>query len=123
MTENHSDRLIQRATHLLDESVSTLDATTLSRLNRARQTALTHRRGRKQPWLWGGLAAGSASAFALALALGLHQPVIPVDVAPTPSVMAEEDMLAADDNLDMYSDLEFYAWLDRETREKSSLND
>lgn len=91
----------------LDASARDLDAATLSRLNRARQAALAEVRPRR-PWLL--LAPMLATAAALALAIGLAW--------RTPEPLPAEDpaqdfaMLAEGQDLDLYADLEFYAWLD-----------
>lgn len=59
-----------QARRLLDESAQTLDAATLSRLNRARQAALALRVPRRRAgWLF--LPAGFAGACALLLAVGV----------------------------------------------------
>lgn len=91
---------------LLDDSARALDAATLSRLNRARQAALGQKRVRA-PRAWFA-AAGLAGGAALLLALAVWAPrhgVAPAD----PAVAASAS--DADDEIDFYQDLEFYAWL------------
>ncbi len=59
----------EQARRVLDASAQSLDAATLSRLNRARQAALSQRTGRRQTWLL--LPAGLAGTCALLLAVGV----------------------------------------------------
>lgn len=98
---------------LLDESARDLDATTLSRLNRARQTALAQARPRaKRIWL---LPAGLASACMLLLAFAFWQPQRHVDPPAAASATAtsnDADAIAEEATPEFYQDLEFYAWLD-----------
>lgn len=99
-----------RARATLEQSAGELDAATLSRLNRARQAALAeaNRRPRRPALLWPA-ALAMASAFALAVVLVRQPP----PAAPAAPVAAEDfDVIAAQDSLELYEDLEFYAWLD-----------
>lgn len=96
----------------LDESARDLDAPTLSRLNRARQQALAEL-GRSTPRRWPWLALAGAASLALALIW------LPELRAPTPESMPVADtsvedfqLLTSEENLALYSDLDFYAWLD-----------
>ena len=115
MNEPRKDEAwIERATALLDDSAKNLDASTLSRLNRARQAALAQPRHATRRWMLGaGFAA--ASACALVLAFGL-QPRWHASVAPSHEAAAQADdvdlLNADDDTLDLYENLDFYAWLD-----------
>jgi hypothetical protein len=107
---------IERAVALLDESTEALDAATLSHLNRSRQAALAQRRGSRSGWLVG----GGLAAAALALAFGINHrsaslvPPVPVTTGPD---AADTELLATDDNLDLYENLDFYAWLDAEQQD------
>lgn len=122
MTAPDPDAWLRRARALLDESTQSLDAATLSRLNRARQAALEPRRPRAG-WAWSGLAAVGAGALALAIAVGLQR--LPGEPASAPDADAparaaasedgDDDLLAAED-LEFLEDLDFYQWLDREGR-------
>lgn len=95
----------------LETSARDLDGASLSRLNQARQAALQLA---KQPkparWLWPTLA---ASAFSLALAVALWPRLqLQTETAPVTSNAQDFPMLAGEDDLDFYQDLDFYAWLD-----------
>lgn len=103
----------------LDESARDLDAATLSRLNQARQAALAAARPRAPWWRFAPWLVGATATAALALAVGLAltlpgspEPV----VAPVAAGLdaADFDMLSAPDDLALYEDMEFYAWLDDE---------
>lgn len=110
-TPHPQDRWIERATALLDDSARNLDAATVSRLNRARQAALAQPRSAARRWLLGAGFAGAA-ACALALAIGLHR--FGAEVAPDKAgAQADDvDLINADeDTLDLYENLDFYAWL------------
>lgn len=122
MNDKHqpTDRLawVVQASALLDESARDLDATTLSRLNRARQVALESRRARTaHPWLLG---TGLASACALLLAVAVWQPHRhaengnPATTSAATGVSGEAD--AAETSPEFYQDLEFYAWLDAQNQ-------
>jgi len=107
---------VERAVALLDESARDLDAATLSRLNRARQTALASRRRPRQRWLIGG--GFAAAALALVVAIGINQRAVPPP-ALSADVAAQEDLdaLVGDDSPDLYENLDFYAWLDAQQQD------
>jgi hypothetical protein len=106
----------QRAKALLDESARSLDAATLSRLNRARQAALAQRRAPVRAWV---LPAGLASACMLLLAVALwrapHPPRNSVTPVATVTSTADTDPLSDDD--EFYDDLDFYVWLDAQEQD------
>jgi ferric-dicitrate binding protein FerR (iron transport regulator) len=109
----HDEAWIERATALLDRSAENLDAATLSKLNRARQAALSQRHAAPRRWLWGaGLAGAVAAVFALAL--GVHHGFEAQRPASTAPLQAGDiDLLTSDeDTLDLSENLDFYAWLE-----------
>ncbi len=97
----------------LDVSARDLDAATLSRLNQARQRALAEAtRAPRQRWTWMALAGAASLAMAVLLVPALRD-----GAAPTPAPLAvgeveDFDLLISEDQLALYSDLEFYAWLE-----------
>jgi len=102
----------------LDESTQSLDAATLSRLNQARHAALAATsRGQRVWWL---PAAGLAASCALVLAVVAWYPsahrVGPAAPAAAHSSVSDAEV-AADDGIEFYQDLEFYAWLDAQEQE------
>lgn len=110
----NDEGLKQRSKQLFDSSVESLDAATLSRLNRARQAALAEARPRSgfstlTPWV---PAAGVAAAAVLAVVLWSDRPIDePLIEQATAS---DFEILLDDDNLEMLGDLEFYSWIDLE---------
>jgi len=114
-----NDAWIAKARILLDESAAGLDAPTLSRLNRARQAALAGGRPRAvRSWF---LPTGLAGVCVLLLAVAAWVsytppgaaglPVLPL-TASASSNSSDIDLVSGDDSLELYQDLEFYAWLD-----------
>lgn len=109
------ERLTRDAERLLRQSVEQLDAATLSRLNRARQTALAEfdRRQQRPAWLAGWQPAVGAALVAL-VAVGLWVGGMPGSSPVT--VHAEQatdlELIFADENLDMIEDLDFYDWVE-----------
>lgn len=98
----------------LDASARDLDAATLSRLNRARQAALAQvSPPDRRPSLI--LALASITGIALAVFLGpALWPVAPVKPASVSVEASIEDfeLLSSDANLALYSELDFYVWLE-----------
>lgn len=100
---------IQKA---LNTRVDSLDAHSLSRLNRARQQALrntrtiTHR---------GPVLAFGASAAVAILALALWQSPSPLEPLPTidEPVFSELELQSMGEDLELVEELDFYFWLDQ----------
>jgi hypothetical protein len=100
----------------LDASARDLDGATLSRLNRARQAALGQAHTSAQA-RWRRMSAFALAGVAgLALSLALWRAAPERVGAPEPAAIEAQDfdLLAGQDSLDLYEDLEFYAWLDAE---------
>jgi hypothetical protein len=106
------ERWTDAACRMLDESADDLDAATVSRLNRARHAALAASRTRRAPvWAWPALCAAVASAALAVLVWPVAQ--APLETTPPGVIVAGDlELLAADAELALYEDLEFYAWLD-----------
>ncbi len=104
----------QRFTAALDEQVDALDAVTLQRINQARQQALEQRKRRWRPGQWL-IPAGSLAALALVA-------MVIVNLSGKPGAPASADfpddealqLLTAQDDLELYRDLDFYLWLDQQ---------
>jgi hypothetical protein len=114
---------------LLDESAQALDASTLSRLNRARQAALAQRAPRRRA-AWVFLPAGLAGACALLLAVGVWhgrrtptampaQAAVAVSANGSAVNAGDLDLIASGDDLEMMQDLDFYAWLDAQDQDNN----
>ncbi|MBK6726808.1 MAG: hypothetical protein IPG63_06035 [Xanthomonadales bacterium] len=109
--DRDDDTWTQRIRSELETSARDLDAATLSRLNQARQQALqAAATPRPRAWLW---PTTLATAFSLALAIALWPQLVP-EAVPVPTAALPDDfpMLAEGDGLELYEDLDFYAWLD-----------
>jgi hypothetical protein len=115
MAEHDEDPWTERIRQQLEHSTRDLDAATLSRLNQARQAALQAApRPKPRPWLW---PASLATACTLALAVAIWPRLLPPAVVPPAAATAPEDfpILAGEEQLDLYQDLDFYAWLDAQS--------
>lgn len=107
----HDEAWLARVRAQLDADAEGIDATTASRLNRARQRALAERP--RARWL-----RIAVPAFALAAAFALALPLLrTAPEAAQPANAEAFEMLASDDSLALYEDLEFYAWLDAEQQD------
>lgn len=108
----NEEELQARAKALFDDSVETLDAATLSRLNQGRQRALQEVRaaGPAGHWARWVPAGGLAAAAAVAVVVWQGAPV--EDTAPAADSAGDFEILLSEDSLDMLEDLEFYSWID-----------
>lgn len=105
----------RRARDLLDQGTHGLDAHTTQRLQRARAAALNGEapsRTVRPPWLIP--AAGFAVAASLVIAVVTLMPTTPERTTPQTASIEDIEILFAQDDLNLYEDLEFYAWLDEE---------
>jgi hypothetical protein len=114
MTEADSNReraLAERASELFAESVAGLDGHTRSRLSRARAAAVAAAESsRRNPWLSPSrlVPLGGAAAALIAIVLISQMPEAP----PAEQVVLNDlDLLLEGENLDLFEDLDFYAWL------------
>ncbi|HEX9627544.1 MAG TPA: hypothetical protein VGA00_11460 [Acidiferrobacterales bacterium] len=108
MNEHEREQaFLAQARRVLDASAAELDPATRTRLKAARAAALAARGPRLSWWLPIGGLATAAGAALLAWTLLLS----PVQPAPG---LEHLDLLTAADNLEFYSDLEFYTWLAEE---------
>lgn len=97
----------EQARALLDASTQRLDASTLSRLNRARQRALDAAAAPRTALHWPRRLAIAAS---LLLAVAIWWPG---STPPAVATLSPEDAeLLAEGEFEMTDELEFYAWLD-----------
>lgn len=109
---------------LLDAEAQALDAATLSRLNRARQSALDSALRPRTRW-WSGWAIAMPAAAMALMAIWL----VPNVEAPAPTgdaalaevealliepAAVDSEWLASDAPSELIEDWEFYAWLDQQ---------
>ncbi|MBL8300045.1 MAG: hypothetical protein JNN30_17025 [Rhodanobacteraceae bacterium] len=100
----------EQARSLLEASTQSLDAATLSRLNRARQRALAVAQRPANALRWApGLA---AAALLLAVLFWWPYPKHSPAEARAPTLLPEDAELLAEGEFEMTDDPEFYAWLD-----------
>jgi hypothetical protein len=116
MSEADSKRereIAERARQLFADSVTGLDGHTRSRLAQARAAAVAAAGGRGwEAWLLPSrlVPLGGAAAALLALLVFWQSPGTPV--APAASVVLNDlDLLLEGENLDLFEELDFYAWL------------
>ena len=112
MAEPDEDPWTRHIRQQLDTRARDLDAATLSRLNQARQAALQAARpGKARSWLWPTALAG---AFSLALAIAIWPRLMPQATLPPAGAASADDfsMLAGEEQLELYEELDFYAWLE-----------
>jgi len=112
--EFFNKNFLRHSKKLLDDSVDSLDAATLSRLNQARQKALGSRATgthRTNFFLTAGTGAVFVS-FAVAAIVVLLWTTVPQQQPPVLAQQYEDiDMLTSDAELDLLEDLEFVSWL------------
>lgn len=110
--QKDNDPVVEKAKVLFDDSVDSLNAATLSRLNQGRHRALAEleRASSVNPWLRWVPATGIAATVLLAVIVlrGLDG----VDAIEGPATALDFEMLLEEDSLDMLEELEFYFWLE-----------
>ncbi len=107
--KSRNETFSKQAKASFDESVEQLDAATLSRLNRARHTALAEVHRPTRQWSHWIPATGVAAAVLVAVMV-LQNPA-GID-EPLPAAVADLEILLGEDSIEMLEDLEFYSWLD-----------
>jgi hypothetical protein len=102
----------ERSRQLFAESVAGLDGSTRSRLRQARASAVASVTRRRRFWFDPvRLApAGVAAAAILAVAVMWSGPETVVEPVES-SVLSDLDILLDEEELDLFEELEFYAWL------------
>jgi hypothetical protein len=108
-------KLEERAQALLQDGAERLDGRTRSHLTQARNAALDAiKQPRSKALVWW-LPAGVAAATVLAVMLTMNsarESVDQDDVQMALSPVEEIEIVTAEDSLEFYRDVEFYAWLD-----------
>lgn len=111
-TQAAEDRFAAAARSRFDDSVQSLDAATLSRLNQNRQQALE--RAARSPLsptaAWWLPASGITAAALVAVVLWTGTDSV-VEMTP-PSVASDLEIILEVDDFEMLEDLEFYSWID-----------
>ncbi|MDP1707520.1 MAG: hypothetical protein Q8L89_00350 [Gammaproteobacteria bacterium] len=118
MSTHDEQDFLAAARARLEESVNTLDAHTLSRLHSARSRALDSLEAQPAwhaPRWWlpaGAMAAAAALVFVLGGEMWTTQPTDSL-VVITPEIT---EIVGSEENLEIATDLDFYRWLDEQTR-------
>ncbi len=112
MTRDDEKRFLDSTKRVLDDAERRLDSATVARLRAARRTTLAnhkHRHTWRAPvaWLPAGAFAAALTVVAIATLMWLSMP--PAGLPPTD--MEDLELLAAEDSLEFYADLDFYRWL------------
>lgn len=105
-----ADRFTAAAKATFDDSVDSLDAATLSRLNQNRQRALAGRSPLSPLVSWWLPASGVTAAALVAVVLWTGSESV-VELTP-PSVASDLEIILEVDDFEMLQDLEFYSWID-----------
>jgi hypothetical protein len=108
--------LEDKSQQLLRDSAENLDGSTRSRLTQARHAALAELTSGKSQRIRWMLPAGAAAAGVLAVAMLSNR--APVTHTETLAVVDDIEIMTAEDSLEMYENLEFYAWLDEVSDEE-----
>jgi hypothetical protein len=120
-----SSRIEDRVRRALDEEVARYDAALLSRLQRARQRALEEGLRGLSGRRWASQSPGLRWLAAACLLLAMVFVPWPPQSGPAPvpgvdtaaSAGTDLDLVLAADDLDVIEDLEFYAWLQQQSRD------
>lgn len=104
-----NDSFEQRLRQQLDRSTERLDETRASQLRQARLAALEHAGQESVTHPHWGTVAVAASVGALAIGLWLHQK--PESDTPLVAQVEAIELLAAQEDMEFYEDLDFYLWL------------
>lgn len=109
MKDQQTDNNIrENAKKAFDQQVGSLDSQTLRRLREARESALSQRN--KNIWLSKKWLTGAGAGLALASILTFI--IVPQLTASKLSPLEDLEMLSAETDLDLYTQLDFYQWLD-----------
>ncbi len=107
MNKDNENDILKTAQQALGESVEHLDANTLSRLNQARQKALSQEKSSlfdNITWI----PAGAVAALSITIVVGslfLFSP------EPSFNNLDEAEFMAGNEEIELMEDLEFVAWL------------
>ena len=110
--ESNDKRLADTAKQLFDESVDSLNAATLSRLNKGRHEALAELQNARSARQWIRWAPATGIAAAVLVAVMLVRGPGEVTLPEVPVTASDIEILLDDQALEMLEDLEFYSWID-----------
>jgi hypothetical protein len=108
-TPGTETEFVDTAKEMFDDSVEQLDAATLSKLNQARQRALSHARHPAPRYAWSRMAPAAGIAAAAAIAIFVMQQPGLDNAVVAPSTASDFELLLDEHELDMFEELEFFA--------------
>jgi ferric-dicitrate binding protein FerR (iron transport regulator) len=108
-TPRNDKEFVDTAKQSFDASVEQLDAATLSKLNQARQRALSHARQPSRRYAWSRMAPAAGIAAAAAVAIFMMQQPGLDNTVMAPSTASDFELLLDEHELDMFEELEFFA--------------
>lgn len=118
MKNRNDECLVTEVKKVLDAGVDVMTPGTVNRLRIARQRALAGTVPTRRPWLavprWvtaGGLATATVILLAVSLWLGAPR-------SQAPAIDDELDRITAQEQSDLYEDLEFFRWLAEGNKER-----
>ena len=100
------------AKQLFDDSVDSLDAATLSRLNQGRLRALAELSSTRTRGQWLGWIPAAGVAVAVLVTVMIMRGPNGVDIPIESVTTTDFEILLDEDSLEMLEDLEFYSWLE-----------
>ena len=115
MNTDKTNDPIDRVKQELDAAVDNLDEQTLARLRAIRKQAIASRDSKQVNWLqrpWLLPAGGFATAAIVFAIVGLVW-MGPGEIPSKNLAGQDMEILLAQDHLDLYTDLEFFRWLDQ----------
>ncbi len=115
MNDNEQKEFERRTRELFDSEVAGLDAATRSKLNRARQRALTELDRPAASLLRAPLPQAAAATLAVAAIGGLlflRGGAVLEEPIPEITAVSDIEILLAEDDIEFLEEIEFYAWLE-----------
>jgi hypothetical protein len=118
--ERRDDEFARRAKAMFDKSVDSLDAETLSRLNRGRQAALVELDRTRLAGHWARWVPATGLVAAAVVAVVIWQGNTVDANLPANGSVTDFELLLGEDSLEMIEDLEFYSWIEPSEFESGS---
>ena len=117
--DDREKNFLENATNILDQDIEDLDGATRSRLRQIRHTAL-EKAGTGRPTWWQRFRMPAAALVTASLiaAFSFLQ-MRKSDELQTVKTIEDVEILASNEQLDLYEDFDFYAWLAEEQQNAS----
>ena len=108
---DREERLADSAKQLFDDSVESIDAATLSRLNQGRHAALAELQNGSAMRYWSRWLPATGIAAAALIAVMIVGGPDETGLPAAPVAVSDFEILLNDEPLEMLEDLEFYSWI------------